>query len=1059
MTYNFRKIEKKWQKEWDEKKVFHIKENKNKKKCYVLEMFPYPSASGLHMGHALNYAIGDIYARFKRMQGMNVLYPMGFDALGLPAENAAIKAGEHPKPFTLRAIKNYERQMKEIGLSYDWSKTLSTMDPEYYKWNQYFFLKLLEKGLIYRKKAPVNWCPKCNTVLANEQVHGGKCWRHEDTEIEIKHLEQWFIKTTKYADELLDNIEELDWPERIKLMQKNWIGKSFGTEILFEINGEKWPIFTTRPDTLFGVTFMVISAQHPRLMELATKEQKKDVENFLKRIKSVSRKSMKDVEELDKEGVFTGSYAINPLSKEKVPVYAGNFVVADYGSGMVMAVPAHDQRDFEFAKKYNIPVKWVIKPDIASYMVIEKSLPKDKIKDLGKYGDINIEKTDKDWGKFIRVNVSIEKENNFIKFLENNLLSESEDGGAWYADSINTTNVLVFPKKHFIIKDKKDYQDYVKYGLSVGIPKEQLNFELKAYTSFGKLINSNEFDGLDSDEAKEHITLALKEKKLGKKVVQYKLRDWLVSRQRYWGTPIPIIYCEKCKKRIFDEAIALHFYDQNTWDSLVSGVMRIETRALNPEEKDRYFGNIKSGNYIKAINKLTGKEEYFIVTKFWILKNLHELFENKEVFEGTFAHTTLPRSLKELEKVYSFTPDYVSRINKNGLIAWEVEKINPGIVPVPYNELPVKLPEKVAFGKGNPLTTSKNFLEVKCPKCNGKARRETDTMDTFFDSSWYYLRYCDNKNSKLPFDKKKVDYWMPVDQYIGGAEHACMHLIYARFFTKALRDLGFVNFDEPFKTLFNQGMLHGKDGEKMSKSKGNVINPDEVSKKYGMDTARLFLLSLASPEKDRDWSEEGILGSLKFMNKIISYFENVKIGKADAKTESKLNKTIKEITGQINAFEYNFAIINLREFFDFLPEETSRDVLEKYLKLLSPFCPHVAEELWHNLGNKTFISIEKWPAVDERKIDENLEDQEKAIETLADDINNILRIISSKGEKPKKAFIYVIPKEKEIYSDSEILRKKTNLEIRIFAVNDKDKYDPKGVSSKTKPGKPGIYIE
>jgi leucyl-tRNA synthetase len=928
MTYNFRKIEKKWQKEWDEKKIFHAKENKSKKKCYILEMFPYPSASGLHMGHVLNYAIGDIYARFKRMQGMNVLYPMGFDALGLPAENAAIKAGEHPKTFTLKAIKNYQRQMKEIGLSYDWSRTLSTMDPEYYKWNQYFFLKFLEKGLIYRKKAPVNWCPKCNSVLANEQVHGGKCWRHEDTEIEIKHLEQWFIKTTKYADELLGNIEELDWPERIKLMQRNWIGKSFGSEILFDINGEKWPIFTTRPDTLFGVTFMVISAQHPRLMELVTKEQKKDVEKFLKKIKSVSRKSMKDVEELDKEGVFTGSYAINPLSGEKVPVYAGNFVVADYGSGMVMAVPAHDQRDFEFAKKYNIPVKWVIKPDISSYMVIEKSLSKDKIKDLDKYGEINIEKIDKDWGKFIRVNVPIEKENNFIKFLENNLLSESEDGGAWYADSINTTNVLVFPKKHFIIEDKKDYQDYLKYGLSVGILKEQLTFELKAYTSFGKLINSKGFDGLNSSEAKEHITIALKEKKLGKKVIQYKLRDWLVSRQRYWGTPIPVIYCGKC-----------------------------------------------------------------------------------------------------------------------------------GIVPVPEKQLPIKLPDKVEFGKGNPLLTNKEWVNTRCPKCGGTARRETDTMDTFFDSSWYYLRYCDNKNSRLPFDKKKIDYWMPVDQYIGGAEHACMHLIYARFFTKALRDLGFLDFDEPFKTLFNQGMLHGKDGEKMSKSKGNVINPDEVSKNYGMDTARLFLLSLASPEKDRDWSEEGILGSLRFMNKIISYFENVKIGKADSRTESKLNKSIKEITKKIDSFEYNLAIINLRELFDSLPEETSKGILDKSLKLLSPFCPHVAEELWHNLGNKTFISTEKWPVADESKIDENLEKQEQSINELGEDINNILKILSAKGEKPRKAFVYVIPKEKEIYSDTETLEKKTNLEIRIFAVNEKDKYDPKGVSSKTKPGKPGIYLE
>jgi len=828
MGYDFNKIEKKWQREWENKKVFKTKDDAKKKKYYVLEMFPYPSASGLHMGHTLNYTIGDILARFKRMNGFNVLYPMGFDALGLPAENAAIKAGEHPKPFTQRAIKNYTRQMKEIGLSYDWSKTLSTMNPDYYRWNQYFFLKFLEKGLVYRKKAPVNFCKKCNTVLANEQVHNGKCWRHEDTEVEIKHLEQWFIKTTKYAEELLNEIDKLDWPERIKLMQKNWIGKSYGTEILFEItksgtqdlvgNRKKWPIFTTRPDTLFGVTFMVISAQHPELFELVTKQQKKEVDKFLKKLKSVSEK---ELEEMEKEGVFTGSYAINPMTNEKVPVYAGNFVIADYGSGMVMAVPSHDQRDFEFVKKYGLKIKQVI------------------------------------------------------------------SGG---------------------------------------------NIKNNAYTGSGKLINSGAFNGLDNDEAKEHITIALNEKKLGKKIIQYKLRDWLVSRQRYWGTPIPIIYCDKC-----------------------------------------------------------------------------------------------------------------------------------GIVPVPEKELPVKLPDKVKFGKGNPLTTNEKWINVKCPKCGKIGKRETDTMDTFFDSSWYYLRYCDNENSKLPFDKKKISYWMPADQYIGGAEHACMHLIYARFFTKALRDLGFVNFNEPFKKLFNQGMLHGEDGEKMSKSKGNVINPDEVSKNYGMDTARLFLLSLASPEKDRDWSEDGINGSLKFMNKIINYFENVKISNTtNPKLESKLNKSIISISRQIETFEYNLAIINLRQLFDYFSEESqiTKKYLENFLKLLHPFCPHITEELWHKLGNKTFISLEKWPVADESKINENMEEQEKNVEKLAEDINNILKIVKSKNQNPTKAFVYVIPKEKELYiKEIKNLEKKTNLNINIFVVNDKEKYDPKNISGKAKPGKPGIFIE
>ena len=806
MTYDFKKIEKKWQTKWEKSHIFKTKEVKGKKKYYVLEMFPYPSASGLHMGHTLNYTIGDIFTRLKRMQGFNVLYPMGFDSLGLPAENAAIKAKAHPKKFTEAAIKNYINQMKEIGLSYDWDKLVMSHDPNYYKWNQYFFLKFLEKGLAYRKMSAVNWCSKCKTVLANEQVHNGMCWRHKDTEVGIKDLEQWFLKTTKYADEILKMTEGLNWPDRIKLMQKNWIGKSFGTEIIFNINGEKWPIFTTRPDTIYGVTFMVVSAQHPKLMSLVTKEQKKEVKKFVSKLSSVSQE---EIDKLDKEGVFTGSYATNPINNEKVPVYAGNFVITDYGSGMVMAVPAHDQRDFEFAQKYNIDIKQVI------------GCPKDY-----------------DWAK-------------------------------------------------------------------------------GAYTDWGNLVNSEKFNGLKNDLAKEEITKHLAKKKLGKKTIQFKLKDWLVSRQRYWGTPIPIIYCDKC-----------------------------------------------------------------------------------------------------------------------------------GIVPVPEKDLPVILPEKVKFGKGNPLETNKNFLNAKCPKCKGKARRETDTLDTFFDSSWYYLRYCDVKNKKQPFDKKKVGYWMPVDQYIGGAEHACMHLIYARFFTKALRDIGFFKFDEPFKKLFNQGMLHGEDGYVMSKSRGNVVLPETVSKKYGIDTARLFLVSMASPEKDVHWNEKGIEGSLKFVNKIVDYYSMVKIGKADARTESKLNSTIKKVTENIENFKYNFAVIKLRELFNSLPDKTSKDVLEKSLKILHPFCPHITEELWSKLGHKKFISVDKWPKTDEKKINEKFEKQDEAVEKLKSDVNNIKKILK---KEDAKIYVYVMPNEVETYKDVE--------GIKVFAVNDKKKYDPENKAKKAKPGKPGIYLE
>jgi len=809
MDYNFKKIESKWQKKWEDKKIFQVKESR-KKKFYVLEMFPYPSGSGLHMGHALNYIIGDIYSRFKRMSGFNVLYPMGYDSLGLPAENAAIKAGIHPKKYTENSIKNFIKQQKELGLSYDWNRMLKTSDSNYYRWDQWIFLKMYEKGLAYRKKAPVNWCPKCNTVLANEQVHNGKCWRHEDTKVEIKQLEQWFFKTTNYAEELNNKIDSLkNWPEDVKAMQRHWIGKSHGTEILFEINGKKWPIFTTRPDTIFGVTFMVVSAQHSELMDLVTEEQKKEVEKFLKKLKSTSEK---DIEELEKEGVFTGSYARNPITGKEIPVWAGNFVVADYGSGMVMAVPGHDQRDFDFAKKYGIEIKKVI---------------------VG--GDI----------------------------------------------------------------------------------KE------RAYTGEGILVNSKEFNNFKNDKAKEEITKYLKSKKLGKKVIQYKLRDWLISRQRYWGTPIPIVYCDKC-----------------------------------------------------------------------------------------------------------------------------------GIVPIPEKDLPVELPKDVKFGKGNPLKTNKEFVNVKCPKCKGKAKRETDTMDTFVNSSWYFLRYCDPKNKKEIFNVKKVKFWMPIDQYIGGKEHACMHLIYFRFYTKFLRDLGLLDFDEPTLNLFNQGMLHGEDGYVMSKSRGNVVLPEKVSRKYGIDAARLFLVSMASPDKDVGWSEKGIQGSFKLIKKIVNYFSKVKVGKSDARTESKINKAILEVGGFIQDFKYNLAVIKLRELFDVLPEETSKKVLEDSLKILNPFCPHITEELWEKLGGKGFLSLEKWPKVDKRKIKEIFEKQDLAINKLISDVNQILKLVENK----EKVYVYILPNEKEIY-DVGLINKRFGRQINIFTVNDKNKYDPSNMSKKTKPGRPAIYLE
>ncbi|HOR52561.1 MAG TPA: leucine--tRNA ligase, partial [Candidatus Pacearchaeota archaeon] len=616
---NFQKIEEKWQKKWQEKKIFEANRDDKKKKFYVLEMFPYPSGSGLHVGHAFNYIIGDIFARFKLMQGFNVLHPIGYDALGLPAENAAIKDKIHPEEYTNASIKNFMNQQKKLGLTYDWTRVINTANPEYYKWDQWIFLKMFEKGLVYEKEAPINWCPECGTIISNEQAQGGECERC-GSKIEIRNMKQWFLKITDYADRLLEGHKKLNWPERTIAMQKNWIGKSYGTEIDFEINGKKWPVFTTRPDTLFGVTFMVVSANHSKLNELISEKQKKDVEKFLKKLKSVSEKDLTDME---KEGVFTGSYAINPITKDKVPVYAGNFVVADYGSGMVMAVPAHDQRDFEFAKKYKIKIKQVIE------------------------------------GK---------------------------------------------------------------------ITKE------RAYTESGKLINSGNFDGFSNEEAKTKITDYLITKNLARRVTNFKLRDWSVARQRYWGTPIPLLHCKKC-----------------------------------------------------------------------------------------------------------------------------------GVVPVDEKDLPVVLPKKVKFGKGNPLTTNEEWLNVKCPRCRGNARREANTLDTFVNSSWYFLRYCDPNNKKEIFNKEDVNFWMPVDLYVGGAEHACMHLIYCRFYTMFLHDIGLIKFEEPVPRLFNQGMINDEYGEKMSKSKGNSVEPLKVMEEYGVDTTRFFMMSEASPDKGFNWSDKGIQGSLRFV--------------------------------------------------------------------------------------------------------------------------------------------------------------------------------------------------
>jgi leucyl-tRNA synthetase len=701
-------------------------------------------------------------------------------------------------------MKNFMKQQKAMGWSYDWSRLVMSHNPEFYKWDQWIFLKMLDKGIAYRNKAPVNWCKKCKTVLANEQVVEGKCWRHDDTDVEIKHLEQWFLKITNYAEDLLKGLDKIDWPDNAKKRQRNWIGKSHGTEIDFKVNNKKWKIFTTRPDTVYGVTFMVISAQHEKLKDLVTKEQKKDIEKFLKRIKSVSEKEMAD---LEKEGVFTGSYASNPINNEKIPIYAGNFVIADYGCGMVMAVPAHDQRDFDFAKKYKIEIKQVID------------------------------------------------------------------------------------------------------GKRIG---------QQAHIGSGKLVSSGKFNELNNEKAKEEISKFLVSKKLGRKVVQYRLKDWLISRQRYWGTPIPIIYCNECR-----------------------------------------------------------------------------------------------------------------------------------IVPVPEKDLPVELPKEVKFGRGNPLLTNEKFVNVKCPKCGAKAKRETDTMDTFANSSWYMYRYSDPKNKKEIFDKKKVNYWAPVDKYIGGPEHITMHLIYTRFYTKFLKDIGLLKFDEPALEYFTQGIINAEDGSKMSKSKGNVVEPLDIIKKYGADSLRLYLVSSSAADSDFDWNENGMQSNFNFVRRVYDYFTKLKFGKTDTIIESKLNQTIKQVTMDVEEFKHNLAIIKIRKLFDYLAGKSiDKKTAESFLSMLHIYCPYVAEELWEKIGNKEFISVARWPAADNRKINEKLEKQEQAVEKLIEDIGHIKKLT---GKKDAQVYVYVLPNELKIYREVK--------NIKIFVVNDKKKYDPENKSKKVKPGRPGIYLE
>ncbi|MGU8699362.1 leucine--tRNA ligase [Clostridium perfringens] len=776
-------IDKKWQDKWAESGLYKFDPNKEGEKLYVLEMFSYPSGSQLHAGHWFNYGPVDSWAKFKRMQGYNVFQPMGFDAFGLPAENFAIKTGIHPQDSTIKNIAKMEEQLKAMGAMFNWENEVVTCSPEYYKWTQWLFLKLYEKGLAYRKKAPVNWCPSCQTVLANEQVVDGACERCS-TEVTKKDLTQWFFKITDYADELLDKLDGLDWPEKTVSMQKHWIGRSTGSQVNFKVKDSdlNFDVFTTRVDTLCGVSYVVLAPENPLVDEIVSAEQKEAVENYKEEAKKQSDIERQSISR-EKTGVFTGAYAIHPLTGKEVPIWVGDYVLATYGTGAVMAVPAHDERDFAFAEKFNLPINRVI---------------------------------------------------------------EAKDG--------SETNL--------------------------------------PFCEHGILVNSGEFDGLTTDEAKEKIVEKLASMGLGEKKVNFRLRDWLVSRQRYWGAPIPVVYCEEC-----------------------------------------------------------------------------------------------------------------------------------GIVPVPESQLPVELPYDVEFapdGK-SPLAKSEAFVNTTCPHCGKPAKRETDTLDTFVCSSWYYLRYPDNKNTEAPFNPELINKMLPVDKYVGGPEHACMHLLYARFITKALRDMGYLNFDEPFTSLTHQGLILGPDGLKMSKSKGNTISPDDYIKEYGADVFRMYLMFGFAYTEGGAWSDDGIKSVNRFVERIeriidtareaISKGENNKttMDKAEKELNYWRHNTIKSVTDDTDKLQFNTAIARMMEFINALSKYTQekemnldflKDVVSDYLRLLAPFAPHFSEEQWSLLGNSYSIFNEAWPKFDPKAL---VKDEVEIAIQVNGKIKNKIMVSSDLDEEGIKA--------------------------------------------------------
>ncbi len=877
MRYDHRAIEKKWQDRWEAGKVFEVKEEAGKKKSYILDMFPYPSGAGLHVGHPEGYTATDIVARKRRMEGENVLHPMGWDAFGLPAENYAIKTGVHPAESTAKNIETFRKQLKSLGFSFDWSRELATCDPEYYKWTQWLFLFLYERGLAYKKKAPVNWCETDQTVLANEQVEDGRCERCKNLVVQ-KELEQWFFKVTEFADRFLNDAEKLDWPEKIKLIQKNWIGRSEGAEMVFAGADFAVPVFTTRPDTLYGVSYIVLAPEHPLVDQITTADQRDAVATY-----KVATSHKTEIERLsaeqEKTGVFSGALVKHPITGAEVPVWIADYVLASYGTGAVMGVPAHDARDAAFARTYGLAVTEVIEPETGvaqenpefrkSIVAIVRNPQTGKLLSLnwGELGGNLFVGGGREEGEDVVecARREIAEETGY-----NNLVLVGQTGKIHHSYFAKSKNVarrieavgllfdLVDESKGEVALEKAEQGKFVVEWLSGSEIETRMTDELHSlvykrlvkgeiYAGAGVLVNSGDFDGQNSESAKAAIVARAG----GKFETKYRLRDWLVSRQRFWGAPIPIIYCEKC-----------------------------------------------------------------------------------------------------------------------------------GTVPVPTEQLPVMLPTDVDFRPTgeSPLARSESFQNVSCPKCGAKARRESDTLDTFVDSSWYFLRYPSPHKSDAMFDEAAMKMWCPVDLYVGGAEHAVLHLLFARFVTKALFDAGVVPFDEPFLKLRNQGLIMGEDGQKMSKSRGNVINPDDVITEHGADTLRMYEMFMGDFADAKPWDTKGIVGVRRFLDRVATLVGAVAEADEEPETnmeaERLLQKTVKKVTEDIEAFKFNTAIsammILMNEWQGI--GSVTKAQAGTFVRILSPFAPHIADELWEQLGNPDVCLRATWPVFDPAMIvDETVE--------------------------------------------------------------------------------------